>query len=452
MARLPEPGNDSGVWGNILNQFLQVSHNADGSLTTSAVTSAGGYTKPGGGIPKSDLDGSVQSSLSAADSAVQTVNGKTGPTVSLSASDVGAPTTLAGDGDVTISSPSNGQVLTYNNASSKWVNQTSPTAPVTSVAGKTGAVTLVEGDIQNLTTDLAAKAADSTVVHLSGTETVTGNKNFTGTLQHNSNAVVDTTDSRLSDARTPLAHASTHASGGSDPVTPASIGALVSSLTTAASTSATQQGLWTINNDPLSTDPNLFEIWTKSPGGSNFLGSWMNERGLWRAELKDTWESCYKAIIPTTQTGNPIQIERRNGDNSRTIIGGFNASAQYITTLQSWSVIASVDPNSTGKYTIATTDAFSTGDSIDSLALRFDTDDVIRMRGQIAVTATGTTSGDLLFNLPSGFSPGKSRTLGSATTGGALVTIQIRSNGQVLARRTIAGPFSLSFDDLTYHK
>lgn len=37
--------------------------------------------------------------------------------------------------------------------------------------------------------------------------------------------LVDTTDPRLSDARTPTAHAATHASGGTDPLTPAAIGA-----------------------------------------------------------------------------------------------------------------------------------------------------------------------------------------------------------------------------------
>jgi hypothetical protein len=36
---------------------------------------------------------------------------------------------------------------------------------------------------------------------------------------------VDTSDSRLSDARTPTAHASTHATAGSDALTPAAIGA-----------------------------------------------------------------------------------------------------------------------------------------------------------------------------------------------------------------------------------
>lgn len=32
MARLPNPGSDSGTWGTILNGFLQVAHDTDGSL------------------------------------------------------------------------------------------------------------------------------------------------------------------------------------------------------------------------------------------------------------------------------------------------------------------------------------------------------------------------------------------------------------------------------------
>lgn len=34
MARLPVPGNDDGVWGNVLNDFLTVEHNSDGTLKT----------------------------------------------------------------------------------------------------------------------------------------------------------------------------------------------------------------------------------------------------------------------------------------------------------------------------------------------------------------------------------------------------------------------------------
>ena len=49
--------------------------------------------------------------------------------------------------------------------------------------------------------------------------------------------ITEGNDARLSDARTPLAHASTHAGGGSDPVTPGSIGALKNSNDTIASVS-----------------------------------------------------------------------------------------------------------------------------------------------------------------------------------------------------------------------
>jgi hypothetical protein len=39
MARLPEPGGDSGSWGNVLNDFLKEAHNVDGTLK-SGVTGA----------------------------------------------------------------------------------------------------------------------------------------------------------------------------------------------------------------------------------------------------------------------------------------------------------------------------------------------------------------------------------------------------------------------------
>ncbi len=38
MTRLPTPGGDDGTWGTVLNDFLSVSHNADGSLKDSLHT------------------------------------------------------------------------------------------------------------------------------------------------------------------------------------------------------------------------------------------------------------------------------------------------------------------------------------------------------------------------------------------------------------------------------
>lgn len=69
MSRLPTPGGDSGDWGDILNDFLSVAHNSDGTL------------KQGTAI----VDAQTK-----ADSAVQTINSKTGPTVTLAAADVNA--------------------------------------------------------------------------------------------------------------------------------------------------------------------------------------------------------------------------------------------------------------------------------------------------------------------------------------------------------------------------
>jgi Pectate lyase superfamily protein len=45
--RLPVSGQDDGVWGDVLNGFLEVSHNPDGTLMPSAITAAGGVQLDG---------------------------------------------------------------------------------------------------------------------------------------------------------------------------------------------------------------------------------------------------------------------------------------------------------------------------------------------------------------------------------------------------------------------
>lgn len=74
-------------------------------------------------------------------------------------------------------------------------------APVQSVAGRTGAVTLSTSDVSGL-----GGAATLNVGTTAGT-------------------VAAGDDARLSDARTPTAHASSHGAGSSDPIAPADIGA-----------------------------------------------------------------------------------------------------------------------------------------------------------------------------------------------------------------------------------
>lgn len=66
----------------------------------------------------------------------------------------------------------------------------------------TGSLQAAAGNDARLS-DARTPTNDANIVHLSGTETVTGAKNFTGGLTAGGSAVVVTSDTRLSDARTP---------------------------------------------------------------------------------------------------------------------------------------------------------------------------------------------------------------------------------------------------------
>jgi hypothetical protein len=64
VTRLPQQGIDSGVWGSILNDFLEREHASDGNLKIrSDGTLDAYYQKPGTGIPASDLATTVQTQL-----------------------------------------------------------------------------------------------------------------------------------------------------------------------------------------------------------------------------------------------------------------------------------------------------------------------------------------------------------------------------------------------------
>lgn len=80
IARLPIVDGDDGTWGNVLNDFLQVAHNADGTLQA-------------GSVSNTQLDTPTQTTLAKAGSSVQSINTKTpdgSGAVTLAAADVGA--------------------------------------------------------------------------------------------------------------------------------------------------------------------------------------------------------------------------------------------------------------------------------------------------------------------------------------------------------------------------
>lgn len=86
MSRLPTPGGDNGNWGQILNDYLSVEHNADGSLK---IRDEGiPATIADGSITASKLSSSLNSMVANAQTAVQSVNGKTGQSVTLAAADI----------------------------------------------------------------------------------------------------------------------------------------------------------------------------------------------------------------------------------------------------------------------------------------------------------------------------------------------------------------------------
>lgn len=164
MARLPQPGGDDGQWGAILNDFLAQVHKTDGTLKDNIVTSASlapnavnASTVQDGVVTEAKLDAALQAK----------VNGIGGGGTLTLAGDVTGPSTatqVAKIKGVAISgTPTAGQVLKADSATTaSWQADATGggAAGVTSINGKTGVITqLAEGDIANLTTDLAGKAS-----------------------------------------------------------------------------------------------------------------------------------------------------------------------------------------------------------------------------------------------------------------------------------------------------
>lgn len=86
MARLPQPGSDSGDWGSILNDYLSQVHLPDGKLKADSVTNtalaAGAITTGAiadGAITETKLASAVQTKLNT--SSVTSVNSYTGSVV-----------------------------------------------------------------------------------------------------------------------------------------------------------------------------------------------------------------------------------------------------------------------------------------------------------------------------------------------------------------------------------
>lgn len=136
MSRLPNVGGDTGNWGTILNDYLSVEHNADGTQKNDTNTQRIKVSKSGTPVGTRQELNLIQGSNVTITAADDSANNRVNVTITGTGS---GSTTLAGDSDVSISSPANGNVLTYDSTASNWQNK--PPA-VSSVNGQTGAVSV----------------------------------------------------------------------------------------------------------------------------------------------------------------------------------------------------------------------------------------------------------------------------------------------------------------------
>lgn len=263
MPRLPNPGQDDGIWGNILNDFLIASHNTDGSLKSAAVTEAGAAsdssvvhvagneiiagTKTFSASPvvptpalgsqaanKAYVDATVSGGAVDATGSTKGILQLTGdlggtatnPTVPGLAGK--EPAFTAGTASQYLRGDKSWQTLDKAAVGLANVDDTSDVskpvssamqtalnakAPLASPAftGAPVAPTPTPGDNSTklattayVDSGLATKVNDSAVIHKTGTETVTGAKDFTGGITINGTNIVVANDTRLSDQRTPV--------------------------------------------------------------------------------------------------------------------------------------------------------------------------------------------------------------------------------------------------------
>ncbi len=186
MARLPQPGSDSGTWGNILNDFLSQAHNADGTIRD-------------GVVPESALSSSAQTKLNAVGGTPDWSTIANKPAVIAAGADqaaaraaIGAGTSSLTIGTTNTTAKAGDYVPTkadvglgnVDNTSDATKNSAAVTLTNKTISGGANTITNIpQSAVTNLTSDLATKADDGGVVHLANDETITGAKTFTNYTQ-----------------------------------------------------------------------------------------------------------------------------------------------------------------------------------------------------------------------------------------------------------------------------
>jgi hypothetical protein len=172
MSRLPQVDGDEGRWGAILNDFLNQAHDVDGNLNSNvvgtaqiqngAVTAAKFSSGTGSAGQFLSTDGSslTWSTMTSSGSVSNATSSSPG-LVQLSGDLSGnatAPTVAKVNGIAVTGTPASGNVLTATSSSAaSW--STPASAPVTSVAGRTGTIVLAKADVNLANVDNTSDAS-----------------------------------------------------------------------------------------------------------------------------------------------------------------------------------------------------------------------------------------------------------------------------------------------------
>lgn len=173
MSRLPTPGQDNGTWGDILNDFLGQAHSSDGTLKANSV---GASQVQAGSITNTH----IASSAAIASTKISGLGDSATKNVGTTSSDVAAG-----------NAPATAQAYAIQRSNHTGTQTLSTISDAGNSAGLnvgTSAGTVAAGDDSRIT----GAATDSLVVHLAGTETITGAKTFnSGTFLDKGNLVFD---------------------------------------------------------------------------------------------------------------------------------------------------------------------------------------------------------------------------------------------------------------------
>ena len=258
-VRLPIPGEDQGNWGEILNEFLLVALKNDGTLkaedvilakanSSDVVHNSGVETVSGA---KTFLSAPIVPSPSAPMHAVNKTYTDTALSGKVNAADLADVATSGSYLDLT-DTPAARTDITKADVGLGNVDNTADSAKPVSTAAQTAlnlkantadlSTVATTGSYNNLL-DKPSIPDNTTVVHLSDTQTITGTKDFTGGLKVSGVPVVAMDDARLTNTRTPTDGTVTTAKVVDAAITGAKLSAAVQATLAKADSAVTQTAL-----------------------------------------------------------------------------------------------------------------------------------------------------------------------------------------------------------------